>query len=121
MLEVHLGYLFAYSFSKGGEVGSAAARAFAMLRRVELRAPNTSINTLRSLPNLSLANQNMEHQRCYIYEPPQTEERASKRQRTSKYDPHAQLPVRLQTYRDVWSQQEERITVSQLTHQPYIG
>ncbi|KAH3997143.1 hypothetical protein HBI56_126620 [Parastagonospora nodorum] len=52
----------------------------------------------------------MQHQRCYIYEPPQTEERASKRQRTSKYDPHAQLPVRLQAYRDVWSQQEERIT-----------
>ncbi|KAH4110388.1 hypothetical protein HBI73_102520 [Parastagonospora nodorum] len=51
----------------------------------------------------------MQHQRCYIYEPPQTEERASKRQRTSKYDPHAQLPVRLQAYRDVWSQQEERI------------
>jgi hypothetical protein len=53
----------------------------------------------------------MEHQRCYIYEPSATEERAPKRQRTSEYDPHAQLPERLQTYRDVWSQQEERIKV----------
>jgi hypothetical protein len=50
----------------------------------------------------------MEHQRCYIYEPSATEERAPKRQRTSEYDPHAQLPERLQTYRDVWSQQEEK-------------
>jgi origin recognition complex subunit 3 len=53
----------------------------------------------------------MEHQRCYIYEPPETEGRAPKRQRTSKYDPHAQLPERLQAYRHIWSQQEERITV----------
>ncbi|KAL5115316.1 Origin recognition complex subunit 3 [Pleosporales sp. CAS-2024a] len=52
----------------------------------------------------------MEHQRCYIYEPLQTEERATKRQRTSRYDPHAQLPERLQIYRDLWSQQEGRIT-----------
>ncbi|KAH7086769.1 origin recognition complex subunit [Paraphoma chrysanthemicola] len=51
----------------------------------------------------------MEHQRCYIYEPQQNEERASKRQRTSKYDPHAQLHERLQTYRTLWSLQEERI------------
>ncbi|KAF2026488.1 hypothetical protein EK21DRAFT_74048 [Setomelanomma holmii] len=51
----------------------------------------------------------MEHQRCYIYEPPQIEERAPKRQRTSKYNPHAQLPERLQTCRRLWSQQEERI------------
>jgi origin recognition complex subunit 3 len=55
----------------------------------------------------------MEHQRCYIYEPLRTEERAPKRQRTSKYDPRAQLPERLEAYRDVWSKQEERITVSQ--------
>jgi origin recognition complex subunit 3 len=55
----------------------------------------------------------MEHQRCYIYEPPKAEERAQKRQRTNKYNPHAQLPERLQTYRDIWSQQEERIKVRQ--------
>ncbi|KAF1912577.1 origin recognition complex subunit [Ampelomyces quisqualis] len=51
----------------------------------------------------------MEHERCYIYEPPVTEERAPKRLRTSKYDPHAQLPERLQAYRKIWSEQEERI------------
>ncbi|RAR15613.1 origin recognition complex subunit [Stemphylium lycopersici] len=51
----------------------------------------------------------MEHQRCYIYEPPQQEERAPKRQRTGKFDPQAQLPERLTTYRDLWAQQEERI------------
>ncbi|KAF1946311.1 origin recognition complex subunit [Clathrospora elynae] len=51
----------------------------------------------------------MEHQRCYIYEPPETEERAPKRQRTGKFNPQAQLSERLQTYRDIWAQQEERI------------
>jgi origin recognition complex subunit 3 len=58
----------------------------------------------------------MERQRCYIYEPTQIEERAPKRQRTGKYDPQAKLPERLQTYRDVWSKQEERITVSRVTY-----
>ncbi|KAF1830328.1 origin recognition complex subunit [Decorospora gaudefroyi] len=51
----------------------------------------------------------MEHQRCYIYQPPETEERANKRQRTSKFDPQSRLPERLQIYRSVWAQQEERI------------
>ncbi|KAH8725323.1 origin recognition complex subunit 3 N-terminus-domain-containing protein [Phaeosphaeriaceae sp. PMI808] len=51
----------------------------------------------------------MEHQRCYIYKPPEAEERASKRQRMEKYDPYAHLPERLQTYRAIWSQQEARI------------
>ncbi|KAH7408219.1 origin recognition complex subunit [Phaeosphaeria sp. MPI-PUGE-AT-0046c] len=51
----------------------------------------------------------MEHERCYIYEPPATEERSPKRQRTEKYDPHAQLPERLHIYRDIWAEQEERI------------
>ncbi|USP77235.1 hypothetical protein yc1106_04509 [Curvularia clavata] len=51
----------------------------------------------------------MEHQRCYVYEPPPTMDRAPKRQRTSKFDPKAQLPERLTTYRSLWAQQEERI------------
>ncbi|CAO2657007.1 Nn.00g058100.m01.CDS01 [Neocucurbitaria sp. VM-36] len=51
----------------------------------------------------------MEHQRCYIYEPSKTEERAPKRQRTNGNNPQAQLPVRLQTYRELWAQQEERL------------
>lgn len=55
----------------------------------------------------------MEHERCYVYEPPATEERAPKRQRTGKFDPQAQLPERLIAYRDLWQRQEERIRVSQ--------
>ncbi|CAN9336317.1 unnamed protein product [Alternaria sp. RS040] len=51
----------------------------------------------------------MEHQKCYIYEPPESEERSPKRQRTGKFDPQAQLPERLATYRELWAQQEERI------------
>ncbi|EUC36655.1 hypothetical protein COCCADRAFT_2309 [Bipolaris zeicola 26-R-13] len=51
----------------------------------------------------------MEHQRCYIYEPPPTQDRAPKRQRTSKFNPQAQLPERLATYRRLWTEQEERI------------
>ncbi|KAF2869327.1 origin recognition complex subunit 3 N-terminus-domain-containing protein [Massariosphaeria phaeospora] len=51
----------------------------------------------------------MEHQRCYIYSPTEPEERARKRQRTSKPHFQAQLPERLQTFRDMWSHQEERI------------
>ncbi|KAI8939916.1 hypothetical protein NX059_003644 [Plenodomus lindquistii] len=51
----------------------------------------------------------MEHQRCYVYEPSQPEERPAKRQRKSTYDPHAQLPERLAVYRELRSQQEQRI------------
>ncbi|KAI4611241.1 hypothetical protein J4E83_008184 [Alternaria metachromatica] len=51
----------------------------------------------------------MEHQKSYIYEPPSTEERAPKRQRTGKFDPQAQLPERLARYRELWAQQDERI------------
>jgi origin recognition complex subunit 3 len=57
----------------------------------------------------------MEHQKCYIYEPPESEERSSKRQRTGKFDPQAQLPERLATYRELWAQQEERIQVSRIS------
>jgi origin recognition complex subunit 3 len=60
----------------------------------------------------------MEHQKSYIYEPPETEERAPKRQRTSKFDPQAQLPERLATYRELWAQQEERIQVSRIDKYP---
>lgn len=51
----------------------------------------------------------MEHQRCYIYEPPHTQDRAPKRQRTGKFEPQAQLRDRLATYRTLWARQEERI------------
>ncbi|EFQ87211.1 hypothetical protein PTT_17359 [Pyrenophora teres f. teres 0-1] len=51
----------------------------------------------------------MEHERCYIYEPLAREERATKRQRTAKFDPQAQLSERLNAYRDLWRQQDERI------------
>ncbi|KAH7399577.1 origin recognition complex subunit [Pyrenochaeta sp. MPI-SDFR-AT-0127] len=51
----------------------------------------------------------MEHQRCFVYEPSGADERAPKRQRTSKHNPQPQLPERLQTYRELWAQQEERI------------
>ena len=56
----------------------------------------------------------MEHQKSYIYEPPSTEERAPKRQRTGKFDPQAQLPERLARYRELWAQQDERIQVSRI-------
>ena len=54
----------------------------------------------------------MEHQRCYVYEPSETEERAPKRQRVDEFNPQAQLPERLQTYRELWAQQEEQIQVN---------
>lgn len=55
----------------------------------------------------------MEHQRCYVYQPPETEERPAKRQCMHAHDPHAQLPDRLAVYREVWAQQEQRIQVHQ--------
>ncbi|CAI6331526.1 unnamed protein product [Periconia digitata] len=53
----------------------------------------------------------MEHEKCYIYAPPESnsEERPSKRVRTSKLQSQPQLTERLSTYREVWAQQEERI------------
>ncbi|KAF2634953.1 origin recognition complex subunit [Massarina eburnea CBS 473.64] len=51
----------------------------------------------------------MEHERCYIYTPPEAEERPSKRQRTSDFNPQSQLAERLSTYRKIWAQQEQRI------------
>jgi len=54
----------------------------------------------------------MEHQRCYIYEPSETEQRPSKRQRTNGSSPHVQLSERLATYRDIWAEQEQHIEVS---------
>ena len=54
----------------------------------------------------------MQHERCYVYTPPNAEERPSKRQRTAMPSPHVHLPERLATYRDIWAQQEERIHVS---------
>jgi hypothetical protein len=53
----------------------------------------------------------MEHQRCYIYTPTDTEERAPKRQRLSKGDPKARLTERLAIFRSIWSLQEEKIQV----------
>lgn len=54
----------------------------------------------------------MEHERCYIYSPVQTEERVAKRQRTSNHNPQAHLEDRLQIYRDLWAEQEDRLQVS---------
>ncbi|KAF2281318.1 uncharacterized protein EI97DRAFT_410033 [Westerdykella ornata] len=51
----------------------------------------------------------MEHERCYIYTPPETNGRAPKRRRISKGDPKIHLPERLQTFRHIWAEQEERI------------
>ncbi|KAF2846840.1 hypothetical protein T440DRAFT_220379 [Plenodomus tracheiphilus IPT5] len=51
----------------------------------------------------------MEHQRCYVYEPLESDERPAKRQRNNAYDPHLHLPERLKIYRDLWGQQEQRI------------
>ncbi|KAF2468215.1 uncharacterized protein BDR25DRAFT_58702 [Lindgomyces ingoldianus] len=52
----------------------------------------------------------MEHQRCYIYSPPEADERAAKRRRITQLNsPLVHFPERLQGYRDIWSQQEERI------------
>ncbi|KAF2707572.1 hypothetical protein K504DRAFT_511410 [Pleomassaria siparia CBS 279.74] len=51
----------------------------------------------------------MEHQRCYIYAPPELAERSPKRQRTSEGNPQKLLRERMQTYREIWSHQEEKI------------
>jgi len=53
----------------------------------------------------------MEHQKCYIYTPVESEERAAKRQCVSKSDHQKHLPERLQAYRNIWSEQEEQIQV----------
>ena len=53
----------------------------------------------------------MEHQRCYIYQPPEIEERAPKRQRIDNSQFQPQLKERLQIYRDLWAEQEQRIQV----------
>ncbi|KAF2662929.1 hypothetical protein K491DRAFT_584527 [Lophiostoma macrostomum CBS 122681] len=54
----------------------------------------------------------MEHQRCYIYEPQDTDERPAKRQRTSKTDSKGPQSERLATFRQLWHQQEKRIQAS---------
>lgn len=54
----------------------------------------------------------MEHERCYVYTPPEAEDRPSKRQRTSKAGSEPQLESRLAVFRDIWAQQEERIQVT---------
>lgn len=56
----------------------------------------------------------MEHQRCYVYEPSGTEERPSKRLRTTESGPYVHLTGRLDTYRELWARQEERIQVNML-------
>lgn len=53
----------------------------------------------------------MEHERCYIYQPIETDERAPKRQRTEKSEFQPQLQERLQIDRELWAQQEQRIQV----------
>lgn len=58
----------------------------------------------------------MEHERCYLYSPPGSEERPSKRQRTSNSKPQADLSARLNIYREAWATQEKRIQVEYTTH-----
>ncbi|KAF2118306.1 origin recognition complex subunit [Lophiotrema nucula] len=51
----------------------------------------------------------MEHQRSYIYTPPESDERPAKRQKTDKGHPHSLRRERLQTFREIWAEQETRI------------
>ncbi|KAF2187801.1 hypothetical protein K469DRAFT_569244 [Zopfia rhizophila CBS 207.26] len=51
----------------------------------------------------------MEYERCYIYTPPETDERAPKRRRINKANSQAQLQERIQIYRETWFHQQERI------------
>jgi hypothetical protein len=53
----------------------------------------------------------LEHQRCYVYQPNADEERPSKRQRIGKASFQPQLKERIQTYRALWAEQEQRIQV----------
>lgn len=53
----------------------------------------------------------LEHQRCYVYQPNSEEERPSKRQRVGKASFQPQLKERIQTYRTLWADQEQRIQV----------
>lgn len=70
----------------------------------------THLNNIVKIIN-GIASTGMEHQRCYIYQPPEIEERTSKRQRTGKSHFQPKLQERLQTYRELWAQQEQRIQV----------
>ena len=56
----------------------------------------------------------LEHQRCYVYQPNADDERPSKRQRTGKASFQPQLKERVQTYRALWAEQEQRIQVMAL-------
>ncbi|KAF3001435.1 hypothetical protein E8E13_007919 [Curvularia kusanoi] len=50
-----------------------------------------------------------EHQRCYIYQPSESGERAPKRQCTEQSRFQPQLTERLRIYHDLWAEQEHRI------------
>ena len=52
-----------------------------------------------------------EHQRSYIYQPTESEERTPKRQCTDQSRFQPQLTERLRIYRDLWAEQEQRIQV----------
>ena len=56
----------------------------------------------------------LEHQRCYIYQPSDSGERASKRQRTEQSTFQPLLRERLQIYRELWAEQEQRIQVTKV-------
>ncbi|KAJ4990253.1 origin recognition complex subunit [Stagonosporopsis vannaccii] len=51
----------------------------------------------------------LEHERCYIYQPPEDEERAPKRQRIERPGFQSQIKERLHIYRNLWAEQEQRI------------
>ena len=55
----------------------------------------------------------MEHQRCYIYSPPDEDARAPKRRRVAHTEPRErQRSMRLHVYRHVWARQEAKIQAS---------
>ncbi|KAL5391166.1 hypothetical protein PMIN06_002178 [Paraphaeosphaeria minitans] len=51
----------------------------------------------------------MDTKKCYVYAPLEQESRPSKRQRTSKSDPHAGLSERLKIYSKTWAEQEKKV------------
>lgn len=62
------------------------------------------------------------HQRCYVYQPDADEERPSKRQCIGKASFQTQLQERIQTYRTLWTEQEQRIQVMAIcNHGDYVA
>lgn len=81
-----------------------------------------SFTTPESLQNLTQLTMELEHQRCYVYQPDADEERPSKRQCIGKASFQPQLQERIQTYRALWAEQEQRIQVKAIcNHGVYVA